>query len=153
MRIRSTASAEVNYCVFRDQPTSLIIVDDLARLHMTNSIIAPLSKAVSCRDTTSYWGDYNCWAKTDSEVYIRGFDITDSSVQPPMERHSFAADPLFSGKDGPQVEKNSPVRNKAFTDPSDLTWLQNSNFLDISHKKHGNGKNENYKWKCNKRYP
>jgi hypothetical protein len=130
LRLREGSRASVNYCVFRNQPTCFLIEDVPSRLHVTNSIIAPLSRAISCRDTGSYWGDYNCWAKTDSEVYIRGFDITDSSVQPPMERHSIVADPLFTSSHGPQVQQNSPVRGKAFVDPSNVPWLKNSGFLD-----------------------
>jgi hypothetical protein len=129
LRIKEGSSAAVNYCVFRDQPTSLIVADDQSRLHMTNSIVAPLTTAIRCRGGT-YWGDYNCWAKSESEMNGHGFDITDASMQPTMERHSIVADPLFSGNDGPQVQQNSPVRGKAFVDPDDLPWLKNSHYLD-----------------------
>jgi hypothetical protein len=57
-------------------------------------------------------------------------NITDDRIQPAMERHSIVADPLFSGKGGPDVQSNSPVRGKAFVDPSDLPWIKNSGFLD-----------------------
>src|SRR5258708_24140584 len=113
MKLRGGSTASVDYCVFRDQPNCLVIMDGTSRLHMINSIVSPQTKAINCLDPATYWGDYNCWAKSDSEWNYRGFDIMDTSLQPAMERHSIVADPLFSGKDCPQVEPNSPVRNKA----------------------------------------
>jgi hypothetical protein len=129
LRITGDSSASVNYCVFRDQPTSLIITDGQSRLHMTNSIIAPLDKAISCPERT-YWGDYNCWAKSDAEMSGRAINITDGGIQPMMERHSIVGDPLFLSKEGPDVQPDSPVKGKAFIITDDWTWMRNSGFLD-----------------------
>ena len=129
LKIKGGSSASVNFCVFRDQPTSLIIADAQSKLHMTNSIVAPKSTAISF-PIGAYWGDYNCWAKGDAEMNGGGDNITDNRIQPAMERHSIVVDPLFSSKEGPNVQDNSPVRGKAFVDPSDLPWIRNSGFLD-----------------------
>jgi hypothetical protein len=129
LRISGGSSASVDYCVFRDQPTSLIVADAQSRLHMTNSIVAPQRTAISF-PTGAYWGDYNCWTKGDAEMNGVIDNITDDRIQPAMERHSIVADPLFSSKEGPDVQSNSPVRGKAFVDPSDLPWIKNSGFLD-----------------------
>jgi hypothetical protein len=129
LRIGGGSSASVDYCVFRDQPTSLIVADAQSQLHMTNSIVAPKSTAISF-PIGAYWGDYNCWATGHAEMNGGMDNITDVRIQPAMERHSIVADPLFSSKEGPDVQSNSPVRGKAFIDPSDLPWIKNSGFLD-----------------------
>jgi hypothetical protein len=104
-------------------------MDDQARLHMTNSIVAPRTggKLLDSTSFGTYWGDYNCWTTHSAQTNDHGFDILD------IEPHSFVADPLFESNEGPQVRENSPVRGKAYVDNTFYPWLKRSGFVDPEH--------------------
>jgi hypothetical protein len=132
LKITEGSSASVDYCVFRGQPTSLIIAENQSQLHMTDSIVAPRAggKVLDCSNGGTYWGDYNCWTTHSAEMNNKSVDILDFGAQLGIESHSLVSDPLFESNDGPQVRENSPVRGKAYVDPSYLLWLKNSGYID-----------------------
>jgi len=132
LKIKEGSRASVNYCVFRDQPTNLILADDQARLHMLNSIVAPRAggKVLDCSSSQTYWGDYNCWASHSAAMNHQVVDISDIGAHSEIEAHSLVADPLFASNRGPQIQANSPARGKAYVDPTYYPWLKSSGVID-----------------------